>query len=64
MIWYLFLIMSITTLFFLFFGYYTNKKLYILYACILGMILGVYIMATGISIPTGSSVSAIIGVIV
>mgnify|MGYP006288582047 CR=1 FL=1 len=53
MYWYLLLILIISTFFFLWFGYYTKKKIYILYACILGMILGVTIMANGIVVPIG-----------
>lgn len=60
--WYLFLIIAFVTLFFLWFGYYTNKKVYILYASVIGMILGVSVMASGISVPTGSTISALIGV--
>jgi hypothetical protein len=57
--YYFLLILVFLTLFFLWFGYYTNKKIYIIFACVLGMILGVLIMANGIIVPNGTSITGV-----
>jgi len=53
MIWYLFLLKFVIALIFLLIGVFSGKKVYYAISFILFMCIGLFILGTGLNLPTG-----------